>query len=216
MSDPVQNFAFFVGGIEDATIAVLNTAVGEYAGDIDLYSGELDDPKKLREALDELSPRYPLFLATYIEGLNTWETQTAPGVGSPWSVRHDCKLMVLVIDKDPRGETERRRGASAGTRGAYGMASDVLEALENRQLRYVTESDEKILLTHGVLVSTGIEHIISYEDVTAYAVTFETYFKYLTPDRREPAQEIDSIIFDFNPLNNHRDTVGAPGVNVSN
>jgi phage gp37-like protein len=214
LSDPVKNFAFYVGAIEDAVVAVLKTAVGSYA-DVDTYSGELDNGPKLREALNALSPRFPIFLVTYTEGKSTRETQIEPGEGAPWSVRHDCVFLVIVADDDARGETERRRGAAGGTRGAYNMASDVLGALENRQFAYVPESGAKIILTPGEFVSTGIEHIASYPEVTAYAVPFQTYFTYLTPDRRRPAQPIDSIIFDLNPLDEHPRALGAPGVTVS-
>lgn len=209
MSEPTLNFEFFVGGIEDAVVAALQAAVGDYAGDINTYSGELDESAKLRESLSALSPRFPVFLVTYTQGKSTRETQIEPGQGAPWSVRHNCTYLVIVADDNARGEEERRRGA-------YNMASDVLDALENRQFVYITEEGEKIMLTPGEFVSPGVEHIASYPDVTAYTVPFTTYFKYLTPDRRPQAQAIDKIIFEFNPLNDHRDALGAPGVNVSN
>jgi phage gp37-like protein len=209
LSGTVTDFQFYVNGIEDAVVAALQAKVGEYAGDISLYSGELDEAPKLRDALAALANRFPLFLVTYTEGKSTRETQIAPGQGAPWSVRHDCTFLVIVADDDARGEDKRRRGA-------YNMASEVLAALESRQFVYVTEENEKIVLTPGEFISSGIEHIASYPDVTAYAVPFQTYFKYLTPDRRPQAQAIDSIVFEFNPLNQHRDAPGAPGVTVSN
>lgn len=212
MTAPVQDFAFFVGNIEDGMIAILEAAVGKdaeegYAGDITTYSGELDDEEHLREAMGALAGRFPLFLVSYGEGKSTRQTQIAPGVGAPWSVRHDCTFIVMCLDDDARGETERRRGA-------YNMASDVLAALENKQLHYV-DGDIKITLTPGEFISRGVNHLGSFSDVTAYAVPFDVYFNYLTPDRRNPEQEIDEIVFELNPLNPVRRTTGLPGVTVS-
>lgn len=225
MTAPVQNFSFFVGGIEDAVVAALQAKVGKdaengYAGDIAPYSGELDDTKKLREALSALHARFPLFLVSYTDGVSTRQTQIAPGVGAPWEVRHDCTVLALVIADDARGETDRRKGA-------YDMASDVLAALENRQFAYVylddDDNEQKIMLTPGEFISTGIEHVASFGDVTAYAVPFETWFKYLSPDRRDPATPLEEVVFAFHPLDSSGEhiepgpgvgSIESPGVHV--
>lgn len=209
MSAPVENFEFFVSNIEDAVIAALEGKAGGYARDIALYSGELDSAAQLRDALVALEARFPLFLVTYTEGKSERQTQLAPGIDAPWSVRHNCTFLVICVDDNARGETERRRGA-------YGMASDALAALENRQFVYVEEEqDIRIVLTPGEFISTGIEHIASYSDVTAYAVPFETYFYYLTPDWRAAESPVEQIVFEVNPLNSPRRGTGLPGVSVS-
>lgn len=194
-------------------IAALDVVAGEYAGDIQPYAGELDE-KKLREALEALQSRFPLYLVSYGSGTNTRETQISPEPGAPWIVRHDCNFVVICADNDARGEAEQRRGPV----GVYKMIDDAHVALEGRHLFALLGEEpdaERVLLNPGEFLATDVEHIAHFADVTAYAVPFSTYFRYLTPDRRDPLTEIGDVEFEINLLNSPRVGRGnAPGVIV--
>ncbi|OLE54587.1 MAG: hypothetical protein AUG51_07325 [Acidobacteria bacterium 13_1_20CM_3_53_8] len=209
-----RGFSFFVGGIEDAMIAALAEQAAEYSGDIAPYAGEFGDEKKLREAIDSLTPRFPLFLVGYGSGHDKRETQLFPEHGSPWVKRHDCTFIVILADNDARGEEQQRRGAT----GIYRMIDDVHAALEGRQFVALIgegEEQERVILNPGEFIATDVEHIVHFADMTAYAVPFETYFRYLTPDRREPGLDIEAIQFEIDLTNRHRVIPGdAPGVHV--
>lgn len=187
-----KDLRFFISGIEDGVIAALKVTAADYFGDVTTYGGELDK-KDLKTALEELTPRFPLFLVSYVQGEDPHETATSPEPGAPWEVRHDCTFIVICVDDDARGEEERRRGAV----GVYRMLSDVDEALSHRQFVGILDDDETVLLNPGEFIPTGIEHLAHLPDQTAYARTFSTYFKYLTPDRRDPALPINSIEFEI-------------------
>jgi phage gp37-like protein len=206
-----KDFNFYVGGIEDAMLAAITAVAGEYAGEIEPYGGELD-AGKLADALEAISPRFPLFLASYTEGTDNYETARSPEPGSPWWIRHDCSFVVICADNDARGEREQRRG----TAGVYRMISDVHRALSFRQFEIIVEGEpERVLLNAGELIPAGIEHIAHLPEQTAYAVPFTAYFRYLSPDRRDASQEINSIIFTLDPTNSRRGKGSLPGVKVN-
>lgn len=206
-----REIGFYITNIEDAAIAAVKALAPETA-DVSPYGGELD-AAKVAEAVDRIAPRFPLFLLSYAGGKDTYETQTSPVPGAPWSVRHDFDFIVIVADADARGEDAQRAGA-------YGMIGLVHRALSFRQFVAVInegeETEERVLLNSGELIPTDVEHVMHLPDATVYSVPFSGYFKYLTPDRSDSEQEIDSIEFEISVTNPARPAVtGAPGVMLS-
>lgn len=208
-----RDIDFFISGIEDGMVAALDAVAGEYAGDIAPYGGEFENPKELQDALAALSPRFPLFLVGYGVGDDFEETATSPEPGSPVWVRHECNFVVMAASDDARGEHEQRQGV-------YKMLADARKALSHRQIAKVIEGEteeetETIILNPGEFIPQRNEFIAHFENVTAYAVPFKTYFRYLTPDRRALATEINQIVFTIDPLNNPRGKGGLPGVTMN-
>ena len=200
---------YFISGIEDGMVAALDEVAGDYAGDIAPYGGEFENPKELQDALAALSPRFPLFLVGYGVGEDFEETATSPEPGSPVWVRHECNFVVMAASDDARGEHEQRQGV-------YKMLADARKALSHRQLAVVVEGGTKpIILNPGEFIPQRNEFIAHFENVTAYAVPFKTYFKYLTPDRRSASQEINNIVFTIDPTNSKRGKGELPGVKMS-
>jgi hypothetical protein len=205
---------FYINGIEKAGIEALKTVVGTYAGDVIVYGGQLDatDGKELRKALAELTPRSPLFMLSYAGGEDTWEQPVSPVPGSPWFIRHDCFFVVVVVDEDLRGEDAQRAGI-------YRMIADSHRALSGRLFVAVInegeEDEERVVLNSGEFKHTQEERIAHLSNAAAYAIPFSTYFTYMSPDRSDPAQEIDNIEFGIN-LTNEAHTVShdAPGVHL--
>jgi hypothetical protein len=198
---------FYIINIEDAAIAALETLVPVTA-EIAPYGGELD-AGKVTEIVEKISPRFPLYLVSYAGGTDTRENQVSPVPGSPWFMRHDFDFVVVVADADARGEDAQRAGA-------YSMIGLTHRALAFRQLVAVLnageEDEERVLLNSGELIPTDVEHVMHLPDATVYAVPFKGYFKYLSPDRSDPAQEINSIEFEIHLLTSRRNVSGAPGV----
>jgi hypothetical protein len=203
---------FYMTGIETLGIEALKVVAGDYAGDIIPYGGQLDatDGKELRKALAELVTRSPLFMWSYAGGEDTWEQPISSVPGAPWIIRHDCFFVAVVVDEDLRGEDARRAGT-------YRMIADCHKAFSGRLFVAVInegdEGEERVVLNSGEFRQTQEERIAHLPDAAAYAVPFRTYFRYLSPDRSDPAQEIDSIEFGIGLTNTgQRSSSGAPGV----
>lgn len=214
MSDPsYREFEFYTNGLETAARAALNAQVGEYAGDVALYNGELDQ-EDLEQALRDLVTRCPLFLLGYVKGKNTWEHPISPVCGAPWVVRHDFLFAVILVDDNPQGDEERRRKVNV-------MVGDTLRALSNRQLYLAVETEgeegpviEQVLLNPGELKETDVELIASLQDLSARAVPFEGYFRYLTPDRRDEPIPVSGVELELESAGNYTGTPGMPGIRV--
>ena len=186
-----RGFSFKVGNIEDCMVAALVEYCAEYKPDVAPYSGELD-AKQLREAIDSLTPRFPLFLVSYADGEDKLHTPTGPEIGAPRVFKHVCSFTVICCDDDARGETARRRGAH-GHPGVQAMIEDADAALSRMQFVVVLEGDERVLLNEEPLNPAGVEHIAQLPEMTAYARHYDTYFLYGTPDRREPGAQVKEI-----------------------
>jgi phage gp37-like protein len=201
---------FYITSIEDAAIEALKNLAPETA-DVAAYGGELD-AGKVEQIIEKIAPRFPLYLVSYAGGKDTRETQVSPVPGSPWFMRHDFDFVVVVADADARGEDTQRAGA-------YSMIGLTHRALAFRQLVAVLnegeEDEERVVLNSGELIPTDVEHVMHLPDATVYAVPFTGYFKYLSPDRSDPAQEINSIEFEIDLITSARTPDGAPGVNVT-
>jgi phage gp37-like protein len=208
MTAPVLDFNFYVTNIERAIVAKLKTD-RPYARDIVTYSGDLD-AKDLRDALEELSPRFPLYLVSYTNGKSVDRGGVAPDIGAPRERQHNCSFVVLACDDNARGEEERRHGR-AGEVGVYQMISDAVTSLSRMQLS-VTVEGVSYQLNPEPLNESDIDRIAQLPQHTAYAVYFDTYFVYLTPDRRGAGQQVSEIVIDIDPNGETRNQPQRPGV----
>ena len=212
MSDERKDFEFYVGGIEDGFMQVLQAAHGGtdgYLNELGTYSGELED-KTLQEYINQLNPRFPLELIYYSEGKDTLMPATSPVFGEPRIWRHDCTFGVIACDDNARGETERRRGDSAAagkSPGVIKMLSDVRDDLGGLQLKKDGE-----LLTFEPLKVAGVSYLARLPGLTAYLQDFETYFKWIEPDRRGATHAVENLIFEVESTNNPREPGTLPGV----
>lgn len=192
-----QDFEFFVGGIEDAILTLLETelkplGVKEFA----TYSGELDS-ENLRQAIGALSPRFPLVMVSYAQGVDTQMPITSPVLGKPIHFRHDCNFMVVCASADARGDLAQRRGKLVGSKklGCYTMLSKVREVLTGIRFKKV-DAGENVLLTYQPLVPEANEFIARLPQITAYAIPFQTYFKWSSMDRSISGTEVSELILE--------------------
>lgn len=232
MSDE-QNFEFFVGGIEDAIIGLLNTVHGFRAGDpsgylktIDTYGGQLD-AKVLSEYIDQLTPMFPLELVAYGDGGDKLAPATSPAFGEPRRWRHDCTFSVICCDDNARGEKERRRGDDSNP-GVIKMISDVRDALAGLQLwraddgsfeygvaqygQAVPGGGPRTLLTFEPLRLAGVEFIARLPQLTAYVQHVDTYFEWTEPDRRSQPSPVTELSFEVDATNSAKEPGTRPGV----
>ncbi|MCP9494286.1 MAG: DUF1834 family protein [Pyrinomonadaceae bacterium MAG19_C2-C3] len=184
MSDVQQHlgFEFFIGGIEDAAMERLRlellqgTATQGYVKTIQSYGGELDKDE-LREALDTLASSFPLMLVAYGAGKDRKDPSSAPLPDEPQTFIHDFGLTIVCCDNDARGESVRRRGAN-GRRGVYRMIDDARRLLLGKRFVAQTNDGEDVLLNLDAFKPAGVEMIARLPDMTAYAVHFDTSFKF--------------------------------------
>ncbi len=205
-----HGFDFFVAGIEDGMIAALKPAM-PYVKEWGTYGGELDT-EQLRRALGELTPRMPLVLVSYEDGEDVESPATAPLPGEPRVFKHDCGFAVIVVSGDARGDLARRRGKGQDI-GAYKMIADAKSALDCLQFK-VVDGDETVLLNPEPLKPAGVDYIARLPQLTAYAIHYDTYFKYLTPDRTTTGPLVQELIFEVE--NTYpKDGSNLPGVVLS-
>lgn len=214
----MQDFNFHIGGLEDAILALLKAEISDGVNHFALYSGELSDGDKLKQALSALAPRYPCILVAYADGIDvqdpvTSATANAVTRGKSLHFRHDCSFVVICISNDARGENARRRGVQTKL-GTYQMLSRVREILSGLQFA-VEIDDKKVLLNHKPLMPTAVEFIARQKSVTAYSQAFETYFRYSTLDRSAAGTNVETV--ELNLAAEPQNVAGenTPGVNQS-
>jgi phage gp37-like protein len=197
-----MDFDFIVGGIEDAILQVLENemkplGVREFAS----YSGELDS-ENLRQAIAALAPRFPLVMVAYAQGVDKQMPVTSPVFGEPIIFRHDCSFVVVCASADARGDKAQRRGAPVKnqTLGCYKMIAKVRELLTGLQIKAVSEEAE-VFLTHQPLMPTANEFIARLPQITAYAVPFDTYFKWSSKNRKEAGTQVEELLVGVESLN---------------
>lgn len=210
------DFEFYVGGIEDAILQLLEAemkplGVKEFA----VYSGELDS-ENLKRSLSELAPRFPLVLVSYADGEDKQLPPVSPVFGESIHFRHDCNFTVVCATNDARGTAAQRRGALTGTKklGVYKMLAKVREILSGLQISIVPEGEtETILLTYSPLVPLANEFIARLPQITAYAVPFETYFKWSTKDRSTAGTPVSAVVLGVGSRNApNRPDGNVPGI----
>lgn len=201
---------FYITALEDVAIKALEAVVPD-TSDIAPYGGELD-AGKVEQIIEKIAPRFPLYLVSYAGGHDVRESRVSPDPGAPWIVRHEFDFVVVVADADARGEDVQRVGA-------YAMIGIVHQALSDRQFVAVLnegeEDEERVLLNAGELIPTDVEHVMHLPDATVYSVPFTGYFKYLSPDRRDAGQPINTIVFEIGLMRPARPGIGAPGVTAT-
>jgi len=224
-----MSFRTDVKGTEDGIVALLKYLYERrddnptgYVNEIATYGGEIPDEKTLKSFIDELVPRFPLMLVAYGDGADKEVPATSPSFGEPRIWRHECTFSVICCDDDARGEDERRRGSASGP-GLYQMIDDVREALagvsfakRGEQIvvrvpnRQPLEGD--VLLNLDPLKIAGVEYLARLPGLTAYAQHFDTYFKWIEPDRRAAGIPVEELIFDVQTLNGPSQPGETPGV----
>lgn len=213
MPEP-RDFEFFVGGIEDGIIELLNNTYGfrednrnGYLKTIDTYGGELDD-KVLAQYIEQLTPMFPLALVAYGDGGDKLAPATSPAFEAPRRWRHDCTFSVICCDDNFRGEREQRRGDNA-LPGVIQMLSDARDELAGRQLR-----KDGTLLTLEPLRLAGVEFIARLPQLTAYVQHFDTYFDWTEVDRRAAGTPVEELIFEVGSTGREKEIGPRPGVVV--
>jgi len=226
----MPGFDFYVAGIEDGMIAALKQAC-PYAKEISAYGGDLDSDR-LREALSRLAPRLPLFLVSYGQGEDCESPaqsqlidspaadlgQTPSGdieafYGVPLLYEHRCTFTVIVCSDDARGEKARRRGV-VNAKGLYGMIADVRGALDGIQFWQKPVNADAILLNPMPFKPMAVDYLAKLPDLSAYAIHYESYFKYETADRRVAGLPISEVDFTVQNTDAVSDGFNLPGVTV--
>ncbi|HQZ81606.1 MAG TPA: DUF1834 family protein [Pyrinomonadaceae bacterium] len=206
-----RDFDFYVGGIEDGIIAALQGMKQPPCGvrELTTYSGELDDAKALQSAIASEARVFPLVMVSYGGGHDTRSPATPSVLGKPLSYRHDCFFAVICADNDPRGERSRRRSS------VYGMLSAVRRELTGRRLVTIDEdTDERVVLTHGVFEPDGTEYVLKLANMTAYVAVFRTWFNWSSPDRTVLGSDVAEIIVGVGDQSASPSNPGnVPGVN---
>jgi hypothetical protein len=215
-----QDFTFHVRGIEDAIIAALQERVGGptgYAKTIVPYAGELDAEelrKESRGALSKLVSRVPLFLVAYMDG------RDEDMAGDPWmsdeprEVMHRCTFVVICCAPDARGARPGQTASAAGV-GAYRMVADAQTALYGRQFVQKVDDEDVVLNSDRLIPARQPQNVVPLmrmNEVTAFAVYFDTSFVYTTLNRQPEATAIEEVVFSIDPLNPESGPGGLPGV----
>lgn len=212
-----RDFNFHVGGIEAGMIQAL--AALEYAGAADYYRDELDDDELEREsgrALTRLAGRTPLFLASYVDG-SFQEPEGHPWfAGEKRLLRHDATFVALACAPDWPGDTPEQIEATTGV-GARRMVSDAIGLLAGRTFKAVdAETDEEVFLNlDPIRLSEGRNPtlVLRRDEVTIYAVYFDTYFEFeVAPPAESEPVIVEAINFAISPLNGVAGPGGLPGV----
>jgi uncharacterized protein DUF1834 len=209
-------FDQIIGGIEDGIKAALAAAVGVkvengYAKTIESYAGELD-ADTLKRALGELTPRMPLFLVAYGDGDDSLDPPTQAALrGEPRHFRHDCTFTVICCSDDARGDRARRRG-TGNSAGVYKMISDARTTVGGVQFAG-TYGDETWILNSEPMRFAGNQYLARLPELTAYAVHFDTWFRYSEPDRTEPGQLVEEVVFEVENTFEKGDS-NLPGVSL--
>jgi len=213
----VPGFDFFLGGIEDGIIGALTQATavahGGYAKTIAPYSGQMDS-EMLRKALSDLLPSMPMFLIAYADGKDVESPALARLPNSLRVFKHECTFTVIAVSDDARGETQRRRGTTnAAQPGVYKMVADVHATLDCIQFKKTDPATSlPVLLTLDPLQPAGLEYLARLPDLTAYAVHYDTYFKYVV-EPPAPGPLVQELIFEVDGQEQFGTTVpGEPGV----
>lgn len=92
-----------------------------YLKTVDTYAGELED------ALKNILPKYPCMLVAFDGG-------SFNGAGYPANFYdHEIRFSVILIDKNLRGDKERRHGTGQSI-GTYNIISDTLILISGKAL----------------------------------------------------------------------------------
>lgn len=218
----MKGFEYYVKRIEDEMIAALLEKVGGdegYTQNVIVYRGELDSDelkKESKQALTRIVSKLPMFLITYADGEDEIDPQYPWIAGEPRTIKQYCTFSVICCAGDARGERAGQSAKTAGV-GVYRMIQDAQEALMGRKF-IVVENDMKIPLNLSPLGPSqppNPEYVVRMDELTVYAVHFDTFFKYQSTDWQGVTTEVETMTFDLDPLNPESAATGEkPGVNV--
>ena len=218
----MKDFEFYVSNIEDSILALLEQQMKPLGVKyFELYSGDLGDPDTLKKALGTMTIKFPLVMVSYTDGTDSLLPKTSPVLGRARTFQHNCSFVVICASNDARGENARRRGKPIGgmTIGTYKMVSKVLELLSDLRLKVIVGEGaeaEEVLLTTEVLTPQANEYLTRMSNITAYAVIFDTAFKYSTLDRSQAGTPVSEFILDVESRNTPSETNdNFPGVNFN-
>ncbi|HKO43335.1 MAG TPA: hypothetical protein VJU84_08595 [Pyrinomonadaceae bacterium] len=210
----MPGFNFFVSGIEDGMLQLLNTLSVKadppgYLKTIDSYGGQLDE-STIKKYLEQLVGSLPLALVSYGGGEEVLSPAVAPVFGEPRIIEHRCTFGIIWCSGDARGEKAQRTGPY----GVYRMIEDGKNLFGGRQFRRndPDNDDAPTLLTLDPLTEAGIDFVARLPGLTAYMQHFDTRFKWTEPDRRVAGIGVDELIFDVTPLGEASEPGGKPGV----
>lgn len=196
-------FDLCVSSLEDGMVNALTEAL-EYPAQVLTYGGQLD-ADNLRAALDDLIPLFPLFLISYGEGKDVEHPPTAPVPPTlPRFFIHRCTFAVYCVGDDARSEATRRAGV-------YKQIADCRDTLSGLQVK-VVQGAETILINPEPFKPAGVEYIARLPELTAYAVLFDTYFRYTTPDRTTSGPLVQELVIDIENTYPKTYTGQLPGV----
>ncbi len=193
MPELEKDFEFYVGGIEDAILDLLEEKLKEFGvKTFAYYSGELDSDN-LKTALSTLTATFPLIMVSYTQGKDVKDPKTSAVFGQPTHYRHDCSFVVMCLSNDARGETARRRGKAVGNKkiGAYKMISKARKELGG--VRFVPEIEGEKITLNTPLELADVDYVGKLPNITAYAAHFETSFKFSTEDRSVATRQVDRL-----------------------
>jgi hypothetical protein len=239
--DAVRSFDFYVTALEDGLLAALQHSC-LWAKTVNTYAGELDEAA-IREGLARLVNKMPAILVTYGQGEDVQAPGMAaiaanhPGILASTQARaggaiaianlkprvfqHNCLFSAIIVSNDTRGELARRRaktetgGVIPGAIGLYQMMGEVKAAIDDLQF-YVSDPNANggmVRLNTQPFRPVAVDYMAKLPDITAYAVHWETAFKYRTPDRTPQYPLVKDLIVEVTNTESFDNThPGAPGL----
>ena len=194
MPEPVLDFNFYAGGIEDGILEVLTTplkAIGVKS--FATYSGELDSEKALKDAISQSLLKYPFVMVSYAGGASANNPPTSRTDHKPRHHRHECTFSVIVADNTPQGDRDRRRGQ------IYKMISAVWETLVGVRLVKEVDGEHYVLNVDPFDEPENVR--INIPNVTAFGIIFDTAFRWTSPDRTPDGTNVTELIVGVESLN---------------
>jgi phage gp37-like protein len=195
MPEPTLDFEFYAGGLEDGILGLLKTRMATIGvTNLGTYSGELDTPEALKEALKTQVIKPPCVLVSYAGGEDIRQPATSTVDGRILHYRHECSFGIVAVDSNPQGEDKRRRGK------IFKMIAAVQRELTGRRLKKTVE-DVAYLLNTDVFEPLEVIPIAKLPDMTAYGITIGTAFKWSSPDRTAEPIDVTDLVVGVSSLN---------------
>lgn len=215
---PLPTFEQYIGGIEDGMILALKEpaeAIG--VNKVVTYSGDLD-AENLKRSIAGNAKEFPKIMVSYGNGNDILDPKVATLPGKALQFRHQCWFTAIVASNDARSEKIRRRGTpetedAPAVPGCYAMMELVRQKLSGLTIKSGSQ-----MLTFEPLKPLATDNILRIPNVTAYALIFGTYFRWISPDRTTAGVDVTDLFIDVEGLNDHpaNYTQERPGVKFEN
>ncbi|HEY6329116.1 MAG TPA: hypothetical protein VI756_07255, partial [Blastocatellia bacterium] len=122
-----------------------------------------------------------------------------------------CTFTAILVSNDARGEEFRRRGVAGGI-GLYGMLGEVKSVIDDAQF-FVQGADRPEPLNIQPFRPVAVDYMAKLKDITAYAVHWDTVFKYVGIDRSPKLPLVRELVLDVASTGSLQGaSPGAPGV----